>query len=202
VSKVKLYKPDRLILHAEAADYYRANPEATTHQIAQLFALTTIEARDVVRSVVTQHAVNAATMQDAIAWAIANNAGFLKISERFHMSEGNSRRVALVAKEANKQKAEAAKANLDAAVAFANANPLITAVAVAKQFGVSVHTIERLRRKFRYQQEVDQQLQPKRERSRFRQITDADLDWDGSRVLDDVVRFPSRLGFAVFREVR
>jgi hypothetical protein len=44
--------------------------------------------------------------------------------------------------------------------------------------------------------------QPKRERWRFRQITDADYNADGSRVLDDVVRFPSRLGFAVFREVR
>lgn len=54
MSKVKLYAPSRLILHAEAADYYRANPDVTTHQIAQLFALNIIEARDVVRSVVTQ----------------------------------------------------------------------------------------------------------------------------------------------------
>lgn len=141
-------------------------------------------------------------MQEAIAWAIANNAGFMRISDRFHMSEGNSRRVALVAKEANKAKAEAAKAKLDTAAEYAIANPHEFAHVVATKFGVSVHSIERLRREWRQRQTVPAEPARQLKRVRFRQIGEGDLNKDGSRILDDVVRFPSCLGFMVFREVR
>jgi hypothetical protein len=168
----------------------------------QLFALNQNEATGVVRSVQTCNAVEADVMQDAVAWAIANNAGFMRIQQRYGMSENNARRVAASAKAANAEKLADAKAKLGKAIEYALSHPHEATPAIAAKFNVSAHSIERVRRQWRKQQAVPVEPARRRERSRFRQITDADLDWDGSRVLDDVVRFPSRLGFAVFEEVR
>jgi ABC-type nitrate/sulfonate/bicarbonate transport system substrate-binding protein len=205
MSKAKLYSPDRLVLLSTASDYLRANPGTTSKQLMQLFALNQNESLGVVHGVRNMNAVKADVMKKAVEWAIANNAGFMRIQERYGMSENNARRVALAAKAANAANAANiadAKAKLDKATEYAIAHPHEATPVIAAKFGVSSNSIERIRRQWRQRQAVPAEPARWRERVRFRQITDADLDWDGSRILDDVVRFPSRLGFAVFREVR
>jgi putative heme degradation protein len=151
MSKVKLYTPDRLTLHAVAADYLKANPDTTHNQLMQLFALTTLESRDVRRSVHAQDAVKAETMKAAIAWAIENMAGCVHVGERFGLSDGNARRVALAAKAINAEKIAAAKASSEAARKFADDNPQVFTRDVAAQFGVSLHMLEKHRAKRRIQ---------------------------------------------------
>ena len=202
MSQAKTYAPDRLVLLSTASDYLRGNPETTAKQLMQLFALNQNEATGVVRSVQTCNAVEADVMQDAVAWAIANSAGFMRIQHRYGISENNARRVAASAKAANAKKLATAKAKLDKATEYALSHPHEATPAIAAKFGVSPHSIERIRRQWRQRQAVPVEPTKRRERSRFRQITESDYNADGSRVLDDVVRFPSRLGFAVFREVR
>ena len=202
MSQPKAYAPDRLVLLSTASDYLRGNPGTTAKQLMQLFALNQNEATGVVRSVQTCNAIKADVMQEAVEWAIANNAGFMRIQQRYEMSENNARRVAASAKAANAKKLATAKKKLDKATEYALSHPHEATPTIATKFGVSAHSIERIRRQWRKQQAVPVEPAKQRVRSRFRQITDSDLNKDGSRVLDDVVRFPSRLGFAVFREVR
>jgi hypothetical protein len=202
MSQPKTYAPDRLVLLSTASDYLRGNPETTAKQLMQLFALNQNEATGVVRSVQTCNAVKADVMQEAVAWAIANNAGFMRIQQRYGFNENNARRVAASAKAANAKKLATAKKKLDKATEYALSHPHEATPTIAAKFGVSPHSIERIRRQWRQRQAVPVEPARRRERSRFRQITDSDLNKDGSRLLDDVVRFPSRLGFAVFREVR
>lgn len=146
MSKAKHYTPDRLILHGLAADHLRDNRDTSHQQLMQLFALTTLEARDVRRAVASGEAVSGATMKAATAWAIENMAGNTQIENRFNMSEGNARRVALSAKRANAEKIAAAKAQLDVAVKYAAENPFETVKSIAAKFGVSPHSVERSRR--------------------------------------------------------
>jgi hypothetical protein len=187
MSQAKTYAPDRLVLLSTASDYLRGNPETTAKQLMQLFALNQNEATGVVRSVQTCNAIKADVMKEAVAWAIANNAGFMRIQQRYEMSENNARRVAASAKAANAKKLATAKKKLDKATEYALSHPHEATPTIAAKFGVSPHSIERIRRQWRQRQEVPAEPARRRERSRFRQITDADLDWDGSRVLDDVV---------------
>jgi hypothetical protein len=202
VSQVKIYAPDRLVLMSVVADYLRGNPDTTAKQLMQLFAIDQNEAFGVVRSVATMTAVNADAMKEAIDWAIKNNAGFMRIQQRFDMAEKTARRVAASAKAANAKKLADAKAMLGKATEYALSHPHEPTATIAAKFGVSPHSIERIRRQWRQRQAVPTEPARRRERVRFRQITDSDLNKDGSRVLDDVKRFPSRLGFMVFREVR
>jgi hypothetical protein len=202
MSQAKTYAPDRLVLLSTASDYLRDNPETTAKQLMQLFALNQNEATGVVRSVQTCNAIKADVMQEAVEWAIANNAGFMRIQQRYEMSENNARRVAASAKAANAKKLANAKKKLDKATEYALSHPHEATPAIATKFGVSPHSIERIRRQWRQRQAVPAEPARQRERSRFRQITEGDLNKDGSRVLDDVKRFPNRLGFAVFREAR
>jgi len=202
MSQVKIYSPDRLVLMSVVADYLRSNPDTTAKQLMQLFAIDQNEALGVVRSVTTLTAVKADTMQEAIDWAIKNNAGFMRIQQRYNMAEKTARRVAASAKAANAKKLATAKKKLDKATEYALSHPHEATPTIAAKFNVSAHSIERIRRQWRKQQGVPAEPAKQRVRWRFREITDADLNKDGSRILDDVVRFPSRLGFAVFREVR
>ena len=115
MSQAKLYAPDRLVLLSTAADYLRGNHGTTAKQLMQLFALNKNEATGVVHSVKNCNAVKADVMKDAVAWAIANNAGFMRIQQRYGMSENNARRVAIAAKATNAKKLAKAKAKLDKA---------------------------------------------------------------------------------------
>jgi len=162
MSQQKTYTPDRLVLLSTAADHLRANPDATGLQLMQLFALSQAEATGVIHSVNHANAVSADVMQEAIDWAVANNAGFMRIQQRYDMSENNARRVALSAKTVNAEKLKDHADRLAKAHEYSIAFPHEMATAVAAKFDVSVSSIQRFRRIWRQGKAIPAE-QPKRE---------------------------------------
>lgn len=150
----KTYTPDRLVLLSTAADHLKSNPDATALQLMQLFALSQGEATGVVHSVAHSNAVPAEQMQEAIDWAVANNAGFGSVQKRYGMSENNARRVALSAKLVNAEKLKDHEERLAKSYEYAIAHPHETSRAVAQKFGVSPNSIQRARRIWRQGKEV------------------------------------------------
>jgi len=128
----------------------------------QLFLLTQAEATAVIHSVNHANAVPAEVMQEAIGWAVKNNAGFGRIRQRYGMSENNARRVALSAKTVNAKKLEDHAERLAKAHEYSIAFPHELATAVAAKFDVSVSSIQRFRRIWR-QGKASPAEQPKQE---------------------------------------
>jgi hypothetical protein len=148
----KTYTRDRLILHGVASDYIRDNPGTTSSQLCQLFALEAYEAVGLLSSVKAGTALGPEQTQEIVDWAIAEQAGHVKIMHCWGITERAARKIAksVRAYESTKpqkpKRVYATDEALDLAKQFCANHPEVPCEHIARQFGVSGAAIRRCRR--------------------------------------------------------
>lgn len=148
----KTYTRDRLILHGVASDYIRDNPGTTSSQLCQLFALEAYEAVGLLNSVKAGTALGPEQTQEIVDWAIAEQAGHVKIMYHWGITERAARKIAKSVrayestKEQKPKRVYATGEALDLAKQFCADHPEVPCEQIAKQFGVSGTILRRFRR--------------------------------------------------------
>jgi len=203
-----------------AIEYALANPLATADAIQALFGVRPCDAAYAVQRGIDKRRTdwptapipgqkrplnNDAALAAARAWAAVNHANEKNLYQQFNITTNQAR---AIAKEALAAKGGRKADQQRKAMEMIRSDATLSNLTISRRSGVSLEWVRMARKKI---QDAERGIVPVvaapqsrviRERVRFRQITDSDLNKDGSRVLDDVKRFPSRLGFMVFREVR
>jgi len=203
-----------------AIEYALANPLATADAIQALFGVRPCDAAYAVQRGIDKRRTdwptapipgqkrplnNEAALAAAREWAAKNHANEKNLYQLFNITSKQSR---AIAKEALAAKGGRYAESQRKAKEMLAAEPSLSNLTISRRCAVSLEWVRTARKKM---QDAERGIVPAvaaprprviRERSRFRQITDADYNKDGSRVLDDAIRFPTRFGFAVFREVR
>ena len=149
MSLTKTYTRDRLILHGVASDYARDNPGTTASQLSQLFALNQGEAIGVLNAVKAGTSIGPEQTKEILDWAIANDAGLVKIMYHWGITERAARKIAksVRAQEPERPKQVFATGEaLEQAKAFCVQYPEVSCESIARQFNVSSNSLRRHRR--------------------------------------------------------
>jgi hypothetical protein len=135
----------QIIIESLAEEYAVANPDASVSQIAQLFGLP-LSACHALRRRAHAGTTDPKLVEEAYQWAVANNAGFMRIMSRFDLREKVAERIAAAVKIATTEARESLQRRIDEAIEYALKHRSESNKQVADKFGITVYHIEKRRR--------------------------------------------------------